>query len=150
MTSFARTGRWGSQAAPCCSLCPVQWWSTARLPLVPGDAWVCCEHLVLHVSYSLCVHVSFQSTEQQPVTSVKSDKNVPSSQEPQAAKQNIKAPEPAAPLQAAATEAPKEVPKEKAASTPTPLSKLFWKKVRLDFGAGPSHSSVPHGVWSYC
>ncbi|NXA26288.1 BCAS1 protein, partial [Ibidorhyncha struthersii] len=69
-----------------------------------------------------------KSTEQQPVTSVKSDKNVPSSQEQQTAKQNIKAPEPAAPLQAAATEAPKEVTKEKAASTPMPLSKLFWKK----------------------
>ncbi|NXN75804.1 BCAS1 protein, partial [Himantopus himantopus] len=69
-----------------------------------------------------------KSTEQQPVTSVKSDKNLPSSQEPQTAKQNIKAPEPAAPLQAAATEAPKEVTKEKAASTPMPLSKLFWKK----------------------
>ncbi|NWQ91998.1 BCAS1 protein, partial [Burhinus bistriatus] len=69
-----------------------------------------------------------KSTEQQPVTSVKSDKNVPSSQEPQAAKQNTKAPEPAGQLQAAATEAPREVTKEKAASTPMPLSKLFWKK----------------------
>ncbi|NWY56416.1 BCAS1 protein, partial [Chionis minor] len=69
-----------------------------------------------------------KSTEQQPVTSVKSDKNVPSSQEPQTAKQNTKAPEPAGQLQAAATEAPKEVTKEKAASTPMPLSKLFWKK----------------------
>ncbi|XP_063206380.1 breast carcinoma-amplified sequence 1 isoform X2 [Chroicocephalus ridibundus] len=69
-----------------------------------------------------------KSTEQQPVTSVKSDKNVPSSQEPQTAKQNTKAPEPAAQQQAAATEAPKEVTKEKSASTPIPLSKLFWKK----------------------
>ncbi|GAB0197497.1 breast carcinoma-amplified sequence 1 [Grus japonensis] len=67
-------------------------------------------------------------TEQQPVTSVKSDKNVPSSQEPQTTKQNTKAPEPAAQQQAAATEAPKEGTKEKASSTPTPLSKLFWKK----------------------
>uniref|UniRef100_A0A8B9EQA6 Breast carcinoma amplified sequence 1 n=1 Tax=Anser cygnoides TaxID=8845 RepID=A0A8B9EQA6_ANSCY len=68
------------------------------------------------------------STEQQPVSSVKSDKNVPSSQELQTAKQNTKAPEPAAQQQAAATEAPKEVTKEKASSTPMPLSKLFWKK----------------------
>ncbi|XP_035756776.1 breast carcinoma-amplified sequence 1 [Egretta garzetta] len=69
-----------------------------------------------------------KSTEQQPVTSVKSDKNVPSSQEPQTTKQNTKAPEPAAQQQAAATESPKEVTKEKASSTPMPLSKLFWKK----------------------
>ncbi|KFZ50573.1 Breast carcinoma-amplified sequence 1, partial [Antrostomus carolinensis] len=69
-----------------------------------------------------------KSTEQQLVTSVKSDKNVPSSQEPQTTKQNTKAPEPAAQQQAAATEAPKEVTKEKTSSTPMPLSKLFWKK----------------------
>ncbi|NXV99316.1 BCAS1 protein, partial [Fregetta grallaria] len=73
-----------------------------------------------------------KSTEQQPVTSVKSDKNVPSSQEPQTTKQNTKAPEPAAQQQAAATEAPKEVTKEKASSTPMPLSKLFWKKNTLE------------------
>ncbi|NXT41337.1 BCAS1 protein, partial [Pelecanoides urinatrix] len=73
-----------------------------------------------------------KSTEQQPVTSVKSDKNVPSSQEPQTTKQNTKAPEPAAQQQAAATEAPKEVTKEKASSTPMPLSKLFWKKNALE------------------
>ncbi|NWX79732.1 BCAS1 protein, partial [Alca torda] len=73
-----------------------------------------------------------KSTEQQPVTSVKSDKNVPSSQEPQTAKQNTKAPEPAAQQQAAATEAPKEVTKEKSASTPIPLSKRFWKKNALE------------------
>ncbi|NXQ87324.1 BCAS1 protein, partial [Nyctibius grandis] len=69
-----------------------------------------------------------KSTEQQPVTSIKSDKNIPSSQEPQTAKQNTKAPEPAVQQQAVATEAPKEVTKEKASSTPIPLSKLFWKK----------------------
>ncbi|XP_074776563.1 breast carcinoma-amplified sequence 1 isoform X2 [Athene noctua] len=69
-----------------------------------------------------------KSTEQQPATSVKSDKNVPSSQEPQTTKQNTKSPEPAAQQQAAASEAPKEVTKEKASSTPMPLSKLFWKK----------------------
>ncbi|XP_010178505.1 PREDICTED: breast carcinoma-amplified sequence 1 [Mesitornis unicolor] len=62
------------------------------------------------------------------VISVKSDKNVPSSQEPQTAKQNTKAPDPAAQQQAVASEAPKEVTKERALSTPTPLSKLFWKK----------------------
>ncbi|KFU97341.1 Breast carcinoma-amplified sequence 1, partial [Pterocles gutturalis] len=73
-----------------------------------------------------------KSTEQQPVTSVKPDKNVPSSQEPQVTKQSTKAPEPAAQQQAAASEAPKEATKEKAASTPMPLSKLFWKKVCLD------------------
>uniref|UniRef100_A0A8B9NIS8 Breast carcinoma amplified sequence 1 n=1 Tax=Accipiter nisus TaxID=211598 RepID=A0A8B9NIS8_9AVES len=69
-----------------------------------------------------------KSTEQQPATSVKSDKNVPSPQEPQTTKQNTKVPEPAAQQQAAASEAPKEVTKEKASSTPMPLSKLFWKK----------------------
>ncbi|NXI62935.1 BCAS1 protein, partial [Anseranas semipalmata] len=69
-----------------------------------------------------------KSTEQQPISSVKSDKNVSSSQELQTAKQSTKAPEPAAQQQAAATEAPKEVMKEKASSTPMPLSKLFWKK----------------------
>ncbi|NXW59548.1 BCAS1 protein, partial [Eurystomus gularis] len=69
-----------------------------------------------------------KSTEQQPVTSVKSDKNVPSTQELQTTKQNTKAPEPAAQQQAVASEAPKEVMKEKASSTPMPLSKLFWKK----------------------
>ncbi|NXS71188.1 BCAS1 protein, partial [Pandion haliaetus] len=69
-----------------------------------------------------------KSTEQQPVTSVKSDKNIPSSQEPQATKQNTKVPEPATQTQAAASEAPKEVTKEKASSAPMPLSKLFWKK----------------------
>ncbi|NXL88138.1 BCAS1 protein, partial [Alectura lathami] len=68
-----------------------------------------------------------RSTEQQPVSSVKSDKNVPS-QEPQTAKQNTKASEPAAQQQTAAAEAPREVTKEKASSTPMPLSKLFWKK----------------------
>ncbi|XP_030318908.1 breast carcinoma-amplified sequence 1 [Calypte anna] len=69
-----------------------------------------------------------KGTEQQPLTSVKSDKNVPSSQEPQTAKQNTKAPEPAAQQQAVGTEVLKEVTKEKASSTPMPLSKLFWKK----------------------
>ncbi|KAF1556259.1 Breast carcinoma-amplified sequence 1, partial [Eudyptula albosignata] len=73
-----------------------------------------------------------KSTEQQPITSVKSDKTVPSSQELQTTKQNTKAPEPAAQQQAAATEAPKEVAKEKASSTPIPLSKLFWKKNALE------------------
>ncbi|XP_009868828.1 PREDICTED: breast carcinoma-amplified sequence 1, partial [Apaloderma vittatum] len=77
-----------------------------------------------------------KSTEQQPVTAVKSDKNVPSSQEPQTTKQSTKAPEPAAQQQqVVATEVPREVTKEKASSTPMPLSKLFWKKVCLDFGA---------------
>ncbi|XP_051489366.1 breast carcinoma-amplified sequence 1 [Apus apus] len=69
-----------------------------------------------------------KSPEQQPVTSVKSDKNVSSSQEPQTTKQNTKAPEPAAQQQAVATEANKEVMKERASSAPMPLSKLFWKK----------------------
>ncbi|NWW85966.1 BCAS1 protein, partial [Rhynochetos jubatus] len=73
-----------------------------------------------------------KSTEQQPVTSVKSDKNVPSSQEPQTTKQSMKAPEPAAQQQALASEAPKEATKEKASSTPMPLSKLFWKKNALE------------------
>uniref|UniRef100_A0A8C6JLL3 Uncharacterized protein n=1 Tax=Melopsittacus undulatus TaxID=13146 RepID=A0A8C6JLL3_MELUD len=96
----------------------------------------------LHISNSLCVHDSFQSIEQQPVTSVKSDKNVPPSQEPQATKQSTKAPEAAAQQQAVASDAPKEVTKERSSSAPMPLSKLFWKKVCLDFRAGPSHSSI--------
>ncbi|NXY44714.1 BCAS1 protein, partial [Ceuthmochares aereus] len=69
-----------------------------------------------------------EHTEQQPLTSAKSDKNVPSPQELQTTKQNTKASEPAAQPQAVATEAPKEMSKEKASSTPIPLSKLFWKK----------------------
>ncbi|NXP81860.1 BCAS1 protein, partial [Ramphastos sulfuratus] len=69
-----------------------------------------------------------KSTEQQPVISVKSEKNVPSSQELQTAKQNTKAPEPAAQQHAASCEAPKDVIKERASSTPMPLTKLFWKK----------------------
>ncbi|XP_025955392.1 breast carcinoma-amplified sequence 1 isoform X1 [Dromaius novaehollandiae] len=75
-----------------------------------------------------------KSTEQQPVTSVKSEKNTPSSQEPQTTKHNAKAPEPAAQQQAAAaaTEAPKELTKEKASSAPMPLSKLFRKKNPLE------------------
>ncbi|XP_010021580.1 PREDICTED: breast carcinoma-amplified sequence 1, partial [Nestor notabilis] len=73
-----------------------------------------------------------KSTEQQPVTSVKSDKNVPSSQEPQATKQSTKAPEPAAQQQAVASDAPKEVTKERSSSAPMPLSKLFWKKNTSD------------------
>ncbi|OPJ82703.1 breast carcinoma-amplified sequence 1 isoform B [Patagioenas fasciata monilis] len=68
-----------------------------------------------------------KNTDQQPVTSVKPDKNVPSSQEPQT-KQSTKAPEAAAQQAAVASEAPKEGMKEKASSTPMPLSKLFWKK----------------------
>ncbi|NXG00074.1 BCAS1 protein, partial [Sakesphorus luctuosus] len=69
-----------------------------------------------------------QSPEPQPVPSAKSDKNVPPSQEPPTAKQNPKAPEAAAPPQGAATEAHREVGKEKPSATPMQLSKLFWKK----------------------
>ncbi|NXX87545.1 BCAS1 protein, partial [Centropus bengalensis] len=69
-----------------------------------------------------------EHAEQQPLTSVKSDKNVPSSQEPQTTKQSTKPSEPAVQPQAVAAEAPKDVTKEKASSTPMPLSKLFWKK----------------------
>ncbi|NXA03366.1 BCAS1 protein, partial [Sapayoa aenigma] len=64
--------------------------------------------------------------EQQPVTSVKSDKTLPPSQE--LPKQNPKSPEAAAPQQGPGTETPREGVKEKAAATPLPLSKLFWKK----------------------
>ncbi|XP_061231519.1 breast carcinoma-amplified sequence 1 isoform X4 [Neopsephotus bourkii] len=70
-----------------------------------------------------------KSIEQQPVTSVKSDKNVPSSQEAQTTKQSTKAPEAAAQQQAVPSDAPKEVTKERSSSAPMPLSKLFWKKV---------------------
>ncbi|NWI26715.1 BCAS1 protein, partial [Sula dactylatra] len=83
-----------------------------------------------------------KSTEQPPVTSAKSDRNVPSSQEPQTTKQNAKAPEPAAQQQAAATEAPKEVTKEKASSTPMPLSKLFWKKNASEEAEIASHEKA--------
>ncbi|NXF92305.1 BCAS1 protein, partial [Eubucco bourcierii] len=69
-----------------------------------------------------------KSTEQQPVISVKAEKNIPSSQELQTTKQNTKAPEPAAQQHAAGCETPKEVIKERASSTPMPLTKLFWKK----------------------
>uniref|UniRef100_A0A8B9G2W3 Breast carcinoma amplified sequence 1 n=1 Tax=Amazona collaria TaxID=241587 RepID=A0A8B9G2W3_9PSIT len=86
------------------------------------------------VSFCLSFSSLGYSTEQQPVTSVKSDKNVPSSQEPQTTKQSTKAPEPAAQQQAVASDAPKEVTKERSSSAPMPLSKLFWKKVCLDFG----------------
>uniref|UniRef100_A0A8C4VT10 Brain enriched myelin associated protein 1 n=1 Tax=Gopherus evgoodei TaxID=1825980 RepID=A0A8C4VT10_9SAUR len=75
--------------------------------------------------------------EQQLVTSVhvKSEKNAPPAQESQPTKQNAKASEPAAQQQetAATTEAPKDMTKERSAPTSTPLSKLFWKKVCLDF-----------------
>ncbi|XP_068006062.1 breast carcinoma-amplified sequence 1 isoform X3 [Melanerpes formicivorus] len=73
-----------------------------------------------------------KSTEQQPVISVKTDKNVPSSQDVQTTKQNTKAPEPAAQQHTVVCEAPKEVTKERASSTPMPLSKLFWKKNASD------------------
>ncbi|XP_054029329.1 breast carcinoma-amplified sequence 1 [Dryobates pubescens] len=73
-----------------------------------------------------------KSTEQQPVISVKTDKNVPSSQDVQTTKQNTKAPEPAAQQHTVVCEAPKEVMKERASSTPMPLSKLFWKKNASD------------------
>ncbi|NXM26425.1 BCAS1 protein, partial [Oxyruncus cristatus] len=69
-----------------------------------------------------------KSPEQQPVASVKPDKNIPPSQEPPPAKQNPKAAEAAAAPQGAATEAPREGMKEKPSATPMPLSKLFWKK----------------------
>ncbi|NXM89560.1 BCAS1 protein, partial [Oenanthe oenanthe] len=68
-----------------------------------------------------------KSPEQPPVTCVKADRNVPPSQEPPA-KQNPKAPEAVAPVQAVATETPREATKEKGSATPLPLSKLFWKK----------------------
>ncbi|NXF06559.1 BCAS1 protein, partial [Smithornis capensis] len=61
----------------------------------------------------------------QPV-SVKSDKNVPPCQE--VPKQNPKTPEATAPQQGPASDTPREGLKEKAAATPLPLSKLFWKK----------------------
>uniref|UniRef100_A0A8C0F8C4 Brain enriched myelin associated protein 1 n=1 Tax=Bubo bubo TaxID=30461 RepID=A0A8C0F8C4_BUBBB len=92
---------------------------------------------------SFCFSFSSLSTEQQPATPVKSDKNVPSSQEPQTTKQNTKGPEPAAQQQAAPSEAPKEVTKEKASSTPMPLSKLFWKKsVKGDGGTTSSEETL--------
>ncbi|NWU82843.1 BCAS1 protein, partial [Onychorhynchus coronatus] len=69
-----------------------------------------------------------KSPEQQPVTSVKPDKNVPPCQEPPPAKQNPKVPEAVAAPQGAASEAPREGMKEKPSATPMPLSKLFWKK----------------------
>ncbi|KGL83389.1 Breast carcinoma-amplified sequence 1, partial [Tinamus guttatus] len=88
-----------------------------------------------------------KSPEQQPVTSVKAEKNAPSSQEPQPTKHNAKGPDPAAQQPAAAgaaPEGPRELPKEKAAAAPMPLSKLFRKKVRgvvEDIGTGDGHPS---------
>ncbi|NXB53601.1 BCAS1 protein, partial [Leucopsar rothschildi] len=68
-----------------------------------------------------------KSPEQPAVTCVKADRNVPPSQEPPA-KQNPKMPETTAPVQAVATETPREATKDKGSATPLPLSKLFWKK----------------------
>ncbi|NXP68784.1 BCAS1 protein, partial [Chloropsis cyanopogon] len=68
-----------------------------------------------------------KSPEQPPVTCVKADRNVPPPQEAPA-KQNPKAPEPAAPAQGVTTEPPREATKDKGSATPLPLSKLFWKK----------------------
>ncbi|XP_063153106.1 breast carcinoma-amplified sequence 1 [Candoia aspera] len=70
-----------------------------------------------------------------PVT--KPETNVPPPQESPAVKQSVKAPE--APVQQPApaavvvtNEAPKEMTKERSSSTPTPLSKFFWKKTPTD------------------
>ncbi|NWV59974.1 BCAS1 protein, partial [Malurus elegans] len=68
-----------------------------------------------------------KSPEQPPIPSVKSDRNLPASQEPPA-KQNPKAPEVVAPPQGVTTEIPREATKDKGSATPLPLSKLFWKK----------------------
>ncbi|NWS88118.1 BCAS1 protein, partial [Toxostoma redivivum] len=68
-----------------------------------------------------------KSPEQPPVSCVKADRNVPPPQE-SPAKQNPKVPEPTAPVQAVATETPREATKDKGSATPLPLSKLFWKK----------------------
>ncbi|XP_067410308.1 breast carcinoma-amplified sequence 1 isoform X2 [Emydura macquarii macquarii] len=74
-----------------------------------------------------------KGAEEQPVISanVKLEKNAPTSQEPETTKQNAKSPEPSPQQQiaaATATEAPKDMTKERSAPTPSPLSKLFWKK----------------------
>ncbi|XP_067410309.1 breast carcinoma-amplified sequence 1 isoform X3 [Emydura macquarii macquarii] len=85
-----------------------------------------------------------KGAEEQPVISanVKLEKNAPTSQEPETTKQNAKSPEPSPQQQiaaATATEAPKDMTKERSAPTPSPLSKLFWKKsVRSDEGATSS------------
>ncbi|XP_053104617.1 breast carcinoma-amplified sequence 1 isoform X4 [Hemicordylus capensis] len=72
-------------------------------------------------------------------TSVKSEANVLQSQEIPPIKQTAKAPEP--PIQQQPTppaamvitnETPKELTKERSSSTPTPLSKFFWKKTPTD------------------
>ncbi|NXE94822.1 BCAS1 protein, partial [Menura novaehollandiae] len=89
-----------------------------------------------------------KSPEQPPVTSVKSDRNVPPSQEPPA-KQNPKAPEAAAPAQGAAPEAPREGTKDKASATPLPLSKLFWKKnssEEAEAGSSEKAEAAPEAV----
>ncbi|XP_054837777.1 breast carcinoma-amplified sequence 1 isoform X2 [Eublepharis macularius] len=83
---------------------------------------------------------NIQSTEQPvAIDNVKSEANIPPAQEIPAIKQNIKAPEPPAQQQAPpapaviiTNEIPKEVTKERSASTPTPLSKFFWKKTPTD------------------
>ncbi|XP_060086757.1 breast carcinoma-amplified sequence 1 [Heteronotia binoei] len=69
---------------------------------------------------------------------VKPEASIPSSQETLATKQSTKAPEPPVQQQAPPApaviinEIPKEVTKERSASTPTPLSKFFWKKTPTD------------------
>ncbi|XP_063002447.1 breast carcinoma-amplified sequence 1 [Elgaria multicarinata webbii] len=77
-------------------------------------------------------------TEQpETITVVKSEINIPPSQESPATKQNTKAPEPPVQQPAVAAvvitnETPKDVTKERSSSTPIPLSKFFWKKTPTD------------------
>ncbi|NXC84155.1 BCAS1 protein, partial [Cercotrichas coryphoeus] len=68
-----------------------------------------------------------KSPEQPPASCVKAERNVPPCQEPPP-KQNPKAAEAAAPVQAVSPETPREATKDKGSATPLPLSKLFWKK----------------------
>ncbi|XP_077191767.1 breast carcinoma-amplified sequence 1 isoform X2 [Paroedura picta] len=80
-----------------------------------------------------------KSAEQAVATdTVKPEVSIPPSQETPATKPSTKAPEPPVQQQAPPApavipnEMPKEVTKERSASTPTPLSKFFWKKTPTD------------------
>ncbi|XP_044311500.1 breast carcinoma-amplified sequence 1 [Varanus komodoensis] len=79
-----------------------------------------------------------KSTENLDTTTVvKSETSIPPSQEIPTTKQNTKAPEPVTQQPATAAvvitnETPKEITKERSSSTPTPLSKFFWKKTPTD------------------
>uniref|UniRef100_A0A8D2Q502 Breast carcinoma-amplified sequence 1 n=1 Tax=Varanus komodoensis TaxID=61221 RepID=A0A8D2Q502_VARKO len=92
-----------------------------------------------------------KSTENLDTTTVvKSETSIPPSQEIPTTKQNTKAPEPVTQQPATAAvvitnETPKEITKERSSSTPTPLSKFFWKKVHEDRPFTQAENKEPVG-----